>query len=501
MPDETPNRNVIINALSLLAAPAEEIAAFPTHPEDWAFSFADALVDSPAAIYTDGRFHPAEALNEAWQRLYPHGVKGMIDEADDEAEFPKKIILQHAGVDTRYRIRIKDEDLSLHDLFFALDKVLPADLKIMSLLPYEATDSYLHLIQPAAVFDKLRELLGGWFDQVFASHESPLTFIKTGGNVKPKRDLVKNWLKRTKPWLVEMQPTHDQDRADIERALVCQDMTQMAPEYRGTAPEVKQKLIAKFVADFPVPRRFFLLGLDMRTCALRLSEQGVVDILDGRPSGWERLHLALQYDVLRHRFSQEWGHNRNIDSIVDEAGRQLALAWALGDLRVVEWMSEELIRFPKNFSGWEFNPLQPMLLQLYALWRNIEINWQNYPKAKLGVYRSLFNAWNDPAKFPTALEMCCDYHCLRTGESGYQEFYDSPFNILPAEILAVYRLREMQGLPTPTIEHELLNSPLGKLPAPVLSPPDELLQRIIETVSREHPSFEFVTRPVGSEFL
>jgi hypothetical protein len=70
-----------------------------------------------------------------------------------------------------------------------------------------------------------------------------------------------------------------------------------------------------------------------------------------------------------------------IRSVVGEAlrsGRR-----ALGDMRVVGWMSEESIRFPHNFKGWELTPLEPMLLQLYALWRNVEINWQNYPKAKL----------------------------------------------------------------------------------------------------------------------
>lgn len=491
MSDEMPDHTVMLNALALLGAPPTDIAAFPSHPDDLAMSLADALVDAPTAIYTDGRFHPSEALGDAWQRLYPHGVKGMIDEEDDESGFPKKIILQHAGVSTRYRIRIKGEEPCLHDIFFALDKVLPADLRIMALRPYEATDSYLHIIQPAPVLAQVRELLGDWFDIVFASHASPLSFIKTGGNVKPKRNLVKNWIKRTKQWLVEMEPLHIENRAEIERALICQEMTQMAPAYSGATPEQKQKWVAKFVTDFPLPRRFYLMGTDMRMHALRVITGGAIDVLEGRPAGWARMHLALQYDVLRQRFSQELGWDRHIDHVIDEAGRMLALAWALGDMQVVTWMSEELIRFPGNFKGWEVTPLEPMLLQLYALWRKIEINWQNYPQAKLGVYRSLFDAWDDPAKVRVALEMCCDYHGLRTGESGYQEFYDSPFNIFPAEILAVFRLREMQGLTMLPIEHELLNSPLGKLPAAVQCPPDELLQKIIDTVAREHPEIKW----------
>jgi hypothetical protein len=491
MSDETPDRSVTLDALALLGAPPEDIAAFPSHPDDLAASFADALVDAPAAVYTDWRFHPSEALNDAWQRLYPHGVKGMIDEEDNESAFPKRIILQHAGIGTRYRIRIKSEEPCLHDIFFALDKVLPADLRIMSLRPYEATDSYLHIIQPAPVFAKVHELLGDWFDKVFASHDSPLAFIKTGGNVKPKRNLVKNWIKQSKQWLAQMQPANDEARSKIELALNCQDITLLAPAYVGATAEQKKKMLAKFVTNFPLARRFYLMGLDMHMYALRVIVEGTIDVLEGRPQGWNRMHLAMQYEVLRQRFSQEMGWDRNIDHVVDEAGRLLALAWALGDKKVVGWLSDELIRFPHNFKGWELTPLEPMLLQLYSLWRNIDINWQNYPKAKLGVYRSLFDAWHDPAKLRLALEMCCDYHCLRTGESGFQEFYNSPFNVLPAEILAVYRLREMQGLTTPTIEHELLETPLGELPAPVQCPPDELLQKIRDAVSREHPEFDW----------
>lgn len=491
MSDETPDRSVMLDALARLGASHQDIAAFPSHPDDLEASFADALVDAPAAVYTDWRFHPSEALSDVWQRLYPHGVKGMNDEEDDESGFPKRIILQHGGIGTRYRIRIRSEEPSLHEIFFALDKVLPADLQILSLIPYEASDSYLHIIQPTSVFTELRQLLGGWFDNVFARHDSPLSFIKTGGNVKAKRNLIKNWLKKSKPWLAEMQPMHDDARCKIDRTLNCQDITQLAGSYTGATAEQKKRMLAKFVADFPLRRRFYLMGFDMRMHATRVIVEGAIDVLEGRPQGWRRMHLGMQYEVLRHRISQEMGWDRHLDNVVDEAGRLLALAWALGDMKVVDWMSDEFVRFPSNFKGWEFTPLEPMLLQLYSLWRKTDINWQNYPKAKLGVYRSLFEAWHDPARLGQALEMCCDYHSLRTGESGFQEFHDSPFNVLPAEILAVYRLREMQGLTTPKIDHELLNTPLGELPAPVECQPDELLQAIRDAVSREHAGVEW----------
>jgi hypothetical protein len=74
---------------------------------------------------------------------------------------------------------------------------------------------------------------------------------------------------------------------------------------------------------------------------------------------------------------------------------------------------------------------------------------------------------------------------MRTGQSGYQEFSWSPYEVFPVEILAVYRLRQLLNLETPAIRHQLMDSPLGKLPEPVRSAPDELLQKIMDVVEKE----------------
>jgi hypothetical protein len=501
MSAHVPDLPTILEALTLLGASGDALEAFPSHPDNLAFSFADALIEAQAAIYTDWRFHPTEALNEAWQRTLPYGVKGMIDEEDEETGFPKKIILQHAGIGSRYRFRIKGEDPCLHDILFGLATVLPADLQVRSLAPYEGTDSYLHIIQPAPVFGTVRELLGPWFDEIFSVHPSALKFAKAAGDVKPKRNLAKNFLKRTKKWLKMMEESHRKARTEIGRVLTCTDMKQLAPPWGEMKQELREAKLTKFLADFPLPKRFFFVAHELEMLALRELTEGAIDVLESRPHGWHRMHLALQYQVLALHLSREVGCDRVIDfhGGVDSGGQLLALAWALGDLKVVRWLSEELIRFPCNFKGWQINPLEPMLLQLYALWQGLDIDWANYPKAKLGVYRSLFAAWDEPARLPAALEICCDYHLIRTGESGYQEFFDHPFDILPAEILAVHRLRELQGLPMPVIAHPLMETALGSLPAPVRSPRDELLQKILDIIARDVPEFIDATRVTDAD--
>ncbi len=462
MPANAPSQATIIEALTLLGAPEDALAAFPTHPDNLAFSFADALVAAPAAIYTDWRFHPGEVLNEVWQRLFPHGVKGMIDEVDEETSFPKKIILQHAGIGSRYRFRIKGEEPCLHDILFGLATVLPAELQVRSLAPYDGTDSYLHIIQPALGLARVRELLGPWFDEVLSVHASSLKFTKTGGDVKPKRNVIKNYLKNAKKWLVNMEASHRQAIDNIESVLERRKgVERMQWLYRDLAPPQLEVKIQEHLAELATSRRFRLLTPDMTMVALRIIQQGTIDVLESRPDGWKRIHLALQYELLSLHIDREMAGIHAIDQIHDHGGRLLALAWTLGDFDVVHWLSKELIRCPTNFAGWTLTPLEPMLLQLYALWQKIDIDWANYPTANLGVYRQLFDAWNAPERLPAALEMCCDYHLMRTGESGYQEFNWEPYNIFPVEILAVHRLRELQGLPTPTIAHPLMDSPLG----------------------------------------
>ncbi|MBM4068781.1 MAG: WGR domain-containing protein [Planctomycetes bacterium] len=485
-PAEPPERSIIQEALKILGASEQAVAAFPDQAEDLAFSFANALADAPATIYTDWRFHPAEVLNDVWQRLFPHGVKGMIEEDDPDTGFPKTVVLQHAGIGSRYRVRLKGKEPCLHDLLFALEKVLPADLKILSLRPYEATDTCLHVVQPASKFASIRELLGPWFWKVFATHVSSSTFTKTGGNVKPKHNLIKNHLKNAKQWFVNMEDFHREHVEKIENVLKRCTEERFEPRFVGMTREQMAPAIQRWREQMATPRRLLLITLAMESVGKRIIEEGVTSVLQGRPEGWPRIHLALQYEVWSIHLQRHMGKRQEIDQIPDHGGRLLALAWSLGDLSIVRWLGEAMLKHPEHFS-WHFTPLEPYLLQLYALWKNIEINWANYPKAKLGVYQQIFSAWEDPAKLSVALEMCCDYHLLRTGESGYQEFSWSPYDIFPVEILAVHRVRELLGLPTPMIAHALMDSPLGKLPSPVHSPPDELLQRILDAIVQDAP--------------
>ncbi|MBN3857764.1 hypothetical protein G3N59_30700 [Paraburkholderia sp. Ac-20340] len=104
----------------------------------------------------------------------------------------------------------------------------------------------------------------------------------------------------------------------------------------------------------------------------------------------------------------------------------------------------------------------------------------------------------DPAKLLPILVQACDTHVERiavTGrevdvESAKYEFGSVFEAVYPAEILAVLRLREMEGLSNPErIDHSLMQTPYARITCRPGELPlqDELLDRFIATVRRRDP--------------
>lgn len=68
------------------------------------------------------------------------------------------------------------------------------------------------------------------------------------------------------------------------------------------------------------------------------------------------------------------------------------------------------------------------------------------------------------------------------------EFTNAPFDILPVEIHAIYKVREIMGLKTPRIEHPLMNTPFGAIPANLPEIHDPLLEGAITKVRQILPT-------------
>lgn len=76
-----------------------------------------------------------------------------------------------------------------------------------------------------------------------------------------------------------------------------------------------------------------------------------------------------------------------------------------------------------------------------------------------GVYFDVLANWNSTEPLARSLEAACDYHCknMEDNRNDWEpEFDDSPFDLIPWEILAVYQVRNRLALVTPEIKHPLL---------------------------------------------
>lgn len=105
-------------------------------------------------------------------------------------------------------------------------------------------------------------------------------------------------------------------------------------------------------------------------------------------------------------------------------------------------------------------------------------------------YRAIFDHWDNTVGLASALTEAADYHVrnITTRQrKGIAEFGRRPEDIFPAEILAVYRVREWLGLPTPPIDHPLLQTPVARVPASLPPVHDEILDRVLTKIREVMP--------------
>ena len=96
---------------------------------------------------------------------------------------------------------------------------------------------------------------------------------------------------------------------------------------------------------------------------------------------------------------------------------------------------------------------------------------------------ALFDQWRTPD--PTVLApLClavCDFHthrCKPDKGDVFHEFTEGSWVLCPIEILLLFRLRELNGLSNPELDHPLMNSALGQLPTDGSWVVDPLLSRV-----------------------
>jgi len=127
---------------------------------------------------------------------------------------------------------------------------------------------------------------------------------------------------------------------------------------------------------------------------------------------------------------------------------------------------------------------QYLVLQLVTDWRGERFPW---PSVALDqpVYASLRDMWRstDAAALAGPLLAACDRHVSESRPSDGARYFDCEAleaNYFPFEIHTVLRLRETAGLANVALEHPLLATELGPLPAAVAPWRDALLDGIAQ---------------------
>src|SRR5438128_125786 len=206
---------------------------------------------------------------------------------------------------------------------------------------------------------------------------------------------------------------------------------------------------------------------------------GQIALLDGSVSGWTEIHRAWLYRALalRVRISlfqkgRVLGEFRPLKSLETEASDSaLCLAYALvvrrefevnffGDAVRVMLMDKDVVRE----AYWEQHNVESFSLQLLALSRRESLDVGKDLRRGLGVYQPIVDAWTQPSSLANAIQAACDFHCQRIEDKSDKfaaEFRSPPFDLVPAEILAVYSVRETLGLDTPRVVHPLFDAPFN----------------------------------------
>jgi len=136
-----------------------------------------------------------------------------------------------------------------------------------------------------------------------------------------------------------------------------------------------------------------------------------------------------------------------------------ALALAYGERKFATWCRDTVL---KTF------PEEEVLEDEGVFMINLCHQWKHgRPVLEAsGALNAVFAAWDHPKKMASAIEQLCDYHCAHCRTNGWRVYSLHPYTVIPAEVLAVYRVRESLNLATPVVQHPLLDQVFARIPAP-----------------------------------
>lgn len=282
----------------------------------------------------------------------------------------------------------------------------------------------------------------------------------------------------------------------------CRDWLSRNGDFAKSRGEAR---IAKFLSqgDFAAA---ILLPSALKTLSLFYGMQGTLALHDGNDNGWIVVDRSVTYSYWYVMLAAEVTFKRlqqgeRADSVAP-LYHELPVAASLFCFATVhehrEWRSDiwGMLTNATSTPGavisdyWrDQGSYEAFVLRCFDR-NSIDATARDLPdslyQVELGPYGDVLDAWNDPEQLVPAMYGICDYHCRNLMQkSGRRDpwppFTDPPFDLMPYEILAINAFRKQLGLESPTLDHPLLETPLGLHKYHRFTPySDETIQRVRE---------------------
>lgn len=272
-------------------------------------------------------------------------------------------------------------------------------------------------------------------------------------------------------------------------------------ESQKFARDDARKQVSELLTQPDAPAALVLIAAYLNKIVQWESSFGAHTVLAGEPSGWHHLFAAADFQSLELRIKRHThasvtasGRAYPVPLIHRAISRCSVHATAVRNDRAADWCGGVVLAelgAPTGFlKGWDETPFHRLVAWLYAIWRKHPFPPAGARLRDLGVYQSVADGWGSDAAFRKAILQACDYHCTRydpdVDDNG--EFWPSPLDVFPAEILALCRVRrEVLGADV-LVSHPLLDSPLGIVPEIIPYSVEPLLRQIEDHVAQVEKS-------------
>jgi hypothetical protein len=279
------------------------------------------------------------------------------------------------------------------------------------------------------------------------------------------------------------------DRQNLVREYSAWVQRQTGGKRNYSPAEINQ--IAQMLGQTATDADCRKLGRRLSYLANWYAREGVANLSSSNAGAWAELLKGAQfefwnirircrsYDRLPNKFRAD-----ELSAPIIDAGQCGILCMALGAWTEADWMAHRLqqSRTDGSISPWTWYHAVPRLV--IALQRLLA-GQRDVSDLELGVYRNIFAQWDNQANLRQALLDAANYHVenLRDkSNADIAEFTHPPMDIVPAELIAIQRVREKLGLETPAIDHPLMETPFANPPSNLRPEPDELLSQVLDKV-------------------